>query len=413
MPCALVAWSARWAVGLAVMLVADAACGQGLGTYYEQEAPAPQEVWYEPEAWSASEWYTADTAPVQRWRHIDYDYGYVEDEAAFRRYDYDGYHDGYYDGYHGLGAGFDFTERTTEATDDSSDRPRADVARLNHRTAYVNGYQDGSYDRERGYDADPYYYVYVEDASQAGARSNEQRAKDNNRRRGDRCLQFTRRGTSEYETDRAGHRERLRGDVSDLRAIEADGGHLLAQVRFDNGREVVADFGPHMTEQRLPMKPGDRVTIIGRRDTSEEQPVFVANRLIVNEQKYTFRGVIPAERAQPDLQTGQNWSGAGPSQQVTLRGQMAELRGMDDEQMRDADEITPPVQPERTFARLRLQDGQTATLLLAGNVDVDDLAVSTGDQVTVRGREVFVNDRAVIEVSSMLVNGRPIALDTE
>jgi hypothetical protein len=402
------------AAACAAACLAGAAHAQGMSHYYDPQPAAQEsdEIWYEPQQWSTSEWYDDQKQPVEEWRNADYDYGYIEDEDAFRRYDYDGYRAGYYDGYHRLDSAFN---QTADASPIAAEEPRG-LRAENYRNAYVDGYQDGSYDQQKQFPADPYYYVYVADSSDAGKASDLARKPDNSRARGDRCNQFTRRGTDAYKTDRATHRQRLRGDLADIarvNAANAPGDHTLARLTFQDGRTAIADLGPNMTLAAFPAQPGDRLTIVGREMEQDGQPLFITSRIIVAGEKFTLRGLDPDARpGESPHERERRFERTRANGQITLRGQIAELRQMDEEDFDNPDEIRDedPVMPNRTFARLRLQDGQTATLLLPGDLDVDDLPVSTGDQVTVRGTELLVNSRTVIQVRTILVNGRPLEL---
>jgi hypothetical protein len=64
----------------------------------------------------------------------------------------------------------------------------------------------------------------------------------------------------------------------------------------------------------------------------------------------------------------------------------------------------------KTFAHVRLQDGQDAYLAFNEQVDLDSLNISAGDQISIKGTRTEQGGRTVINVESIEVNGRPVSL---
>ena len=172
---------------------------------------------------------------------------------------YDAYWDGYYDGYYDDAYGFDTWEARW------SDR---------YRSAYSDGYADGYYDNVTGLTYLPTYYVFS--WAMPDEETDERRAADQTRRRGDRASVRHGGGGGEGMRGPAADRarrdieerlerdRRVRGEVTSMSRESGEaGGHLILVIVFEDDRSVRADLGPRMTMERLPIEPGQRVTIIG------------------------------------------------------------------------------------------------------------------------------------------------------
>jgi hypothetical protein len=89
------------------------------------------------------------------------------------------------------------------------------------------------------------------------------------RNRADRHQNDVDRGDRRYRDMQRQDQQRMtrhRGTVDDLRFMQRqlDGRrHTLARVTFENGKTVVLDLGPRMTEERFPVDLDEKATFVG------------------------------------------------------------------------------------------------------------------------------------------------------
>lgn len=265
--------TAAIAPALALALTAGTATAQDYE--WEPDEGLHQEEWYDP-----SDWFNSDDS-------VDYEYDWADWPYYYDTYS-TAYWDGYYDGYYDDEFGYDYWN---------------DAWPYGYTSAYTDGYYDGYYDQLYDYDYDPYYYTYsvavVPEADKDNNRKQaqkqrdaEKRARDTSRQRGDRAGKAKR--DSEMDKQKAAEestKTRVRGMVSTISQTDRDtGDNLVLRIGFDNRDAVVANFGPKMKRNKLPIESGDRATLIGEHKTANGQKTLVVSKVTVDGETFTLRG---------------------------------------------------------------------------------------------------------------------------
>lgn len=363
---------------------------------WEADEGYHKEEWYDPTDWFDGnqtidyEYDWDDTYDYDYTDGTGYDTGWVTDSDWF-----DGYWDGYYDGYHDDHYGYDTQDYLSSTQSD----------------AYTSGYYDGFYDNDRKFAYDPYYYVATWDYDNA-RRSDQQRAGDRDRERGDRAMPSDRRMANDKGHDwdskksrdhqrRKGdaykshedRTQRVRGEVESieyLRGTGSDSGtDLIARVTFkEDGKKRVVNLGPKMSKDNVPFEQGDRVTFKGVRQQKNDRQVLTTHKLNVNGDTVT-------------LAASPQWDENGN------RRAMKRLEGV----VRSISSAN--VDSERfTVLKVQLRDGSTRMVAIPSHMieDRDEFEAKRGDRIRIEGREQTIGDRSVLRTERIRVNGDRLSM---
>src|SRR5690606_35660236 len=83
-------------------------------------------------------------------------------------------------------------------------------------------------------------------------------------------------------------------------------------------------------------------------------------------------------------------------QQTTFQGQVQNVREV----------YLPGAPPQHTIVQIRLQDGRTELVNLGRQVDVQQLDIRPGDQISLRGEETYFGNELIISAATLNVEGQ-------
>ncbi|MDQ8186220.1 hypothetical protein [Pelagicoccus sp. SDUM812002] len=188
-----------------------------------------------------------------------------------------------------------------------------------------------------------------------------------------------------------------------------DMNHSLARIKLDNGKSAIIDLG-YSSLILADLKKGDDITLMGNRGQINGQNVFIATELETDdgssinlERALTFseeQKLQDAKRADSG-QTAQDESSSNQSQQddyIVLSGTVEDY-----EKKRLSTE-----EGERTFIKLRLQNGDAATVDIGADTSLSDLDLSEGDNIRVEGSKESIENRSVLVAKSISVAGEKV-----
>lgn len=357
---------------------------------WEPDEGYHKEEWYDPTDWFDGE----QTIDYEYDWGDTYDYGYdngwVTDSAW-----YDGYWDGYYDGYYDDSFGYDTPGYLSTTYSD----------------AYSSGYYDGYYDNVQNFWYDPYYYVATWDYDDA-RRSDQQRAGDQSRERGDRAMPSDRTMATDQSGDRVGKKSkdhdgrkadaykshegkmhRVRGEVQSIELLRGTGSEsgkdLIARVTFkEDSKKRVVNLGPKMSKNNLPFERGDRVTFKGVRQQKNDRQVLTTHKLNVNGDTVT-------------LAASPQWDKDGQRRAMErLEGTIQNVSSTN-------------VDSERyTVLKVQLRDGSMQMVAIPNRMvdDREEFEAKDGDRIRIEGREHTIDGRTVLRTERIHVNGDRLSM---
>jgi len=328
---AAAAFAAAPAIGsIALAPAQDGYYGQDAEGYeYESGEGLHEEEWYDPTDWFDDDFdgYSGSTIDYERSWDSDYadDSYYADPYQETDYFDYDGYYDGYNDGYEDDEFGYDdmayyqprdldrenedmASDRNWNELDQGSDdqvRRRGNSQRSgqqnqqggqssdSYNSTYQKGYHDGFYDKQKGHESDPSYYVKT---TSEGGEEDPRRSRDAMRDRGDRrAMSSSGYGERQMKAhNRNMNVTRVRGEIesmqkADLKADEREG-HLIMTISFAGDKEdLTVDLGPKMKQGDAPFERGDKVTFRGDEKQVAEKDLLVADAVIVGGERYRLR----------------------------------------------------------------------------------------------------------------------------
>ena len=200
--------------------------------------------------------------------------------------DHDAYYDGYFDGYYDAAFGMDTWDADSDAR---------------YGASYTSGYHDGYYDAQEEFEFEPAYYILDHDDDDLNAGTADQRSKDKVRKRGDRSGRDGARAAASM-TDL----ERKRGTIDRIADLDTDARpdhHTVLRLTMDDGKTVLADFGPAISRDEVPFSEGDRITLAGDTVTDDGKTYLIVERITIGQKKIALRGQRGGAMA------GQNWDG--------------------------------------------------------------------------------------------------------
>lgn len=371
---------------------------------YEYEAG---EGWHEEEWYDPSDWFDDDYND-DYWSY-DNDDDWADDDMYVGDnptdyyewtdgYDqnwhgYSGYYDGYVDGYYDDEFGSDYWDTTWVSP---------------YRSSYTSGYYDGYYDSINEYNYDPTYY-YTNGKDDQNSASDRNRRGDEMRDRGDRMRDrsgnWNRSGMDGTSKQRGmdTHVVRRRGTVESLSSADvrdAPDGHNLMRIQLENGKTILADFGPNMSRSRLPFSEGDRVTICGERKTSGSKDYLKVHKVRSGDETVRLRpgpyyndsrssGEKSDMRRNDSRQRSNERQGRSSdgswSGQTTLSGRIEDV-------WRSARDVSG-----QALYRVEMSGGKTVVLAVDGN-QADKLRMREGDRVRIEGEKKRLGGRKVIDL---------------
>ncbi len=323
---------------------------------------------------------------------------------------------------------------------------------------YWDGYTwyDSVYDRDYNTTMTRVYPYYWQAYYYTPARDNQW----NNDRNNTRSDRDNRSSSADRSSDRS-QRMTLRGTVQGVRDMQLRDTYgntetfTIAKVKLDNGNTSVVNLGRQAEFRRNDLQKGDQIKAVGSRGRIAGQDVFVARQikadgrtLYVNDVMVTGdrsssssssrnatggdrsyrndnyrssdrdrmdnrnRTIGPRSQNQPsgndwnnrdndhdrsdynrnDRTTASNRSNREWDQ--TLRGEVASF-----ERVRAG-------QTQHTLVRITLDNGRSELVDLGANASLSRLDLSSGDQISVRGRDGQVADRSVLVAKQIRVDGR-------
>lgn len=197
--------------------------------------------------------------------------------------------------------------------------------------------------------------------------------------------------------------------------------YSLAKVKLDNGRTVVMSLGEKEELQKLNLEKGDQVSIQGTTGRLGGQRILIAQRVSADGENVSVNGRVATfdqmNRSRP--QSGQ-WDSRSqePNQNQTqnrsqnrqqqanqtmqLRGTVADIESVQVDGAREA----------QSFARIELENGRSATVLLGTEQSLDDLDLEEGDFVMISGQQDTIEGKMVLRAQEIRVDGEPLKLSS-
>lgn len=210
--------------------------------------------------------------------------------------------------------------------------------------------------------------------------------------------------------------------------IRGEKDHMVAKVVSRDGRTIVADLGPDLDSPVLNIKPGDDVTIRGRKGTIDNKLVILATHISADDVFQVMRApdsldwfqieehvahehdhaASASEWSRDEWLRDQQWLrgsdlDARPSPEAvqTLTGTIGESRQVSI----DGDDI-------HTFVRLNLANGEVRTLDLGPWLTPEDLRLTPGESVSVHAVPRTVSGAPVYVVRNVYAKGSTIRVSS-
>jgi acyl-CoA thioesterase FadM len=292
------------------------------------------------------------------------------------------------------------------------DADRLDV----YGVGYTEGYYDGFYDQSRGLKFDPYYYVFDYDDLE----TSEERRGDVSRSRAERQREASgerARRMQESEAQYYLETDKIRGTLSGMERVSVNqrNDHMTLRLSFEDHDDVIADFGPRIRKDDLPVVVGDRVTITGRMRSSGGHDVLVAHSLradgqtmrIMRTAQQKMRAAQIKQREQPDpINLRERRRSARMDKVDPDRHQesLETLRGV----VQSVELVEREAADKRQIAELTLEDGRTRLVDLGRTPN--KIGIETGDRIRIRGRFKQLGQQRVFVAQRCFVNDEPVQL---
>lgn len=314
--------------------------------------------------------------------------------------DRDAYYDGYFDGYYDDEFGMDSWEADSDAR---------------YGASYTTGYHDGYYDAQQEFEFEPAYYILDHDDDDQNAGTADQRSKDKVRTRGDRSGRDGARAASSMKD-----LERKRGTVERIADAGTDArpdDHTVLRLTMDDGKTVLADFGPVIDRDEIPFSEGERVTLAGKTVKEDGKSFLVVEKITIGQKKIALRGDRGRALAQ------RNWDGRSgcdgrrqqwPAGRADDRSRDSDRRGWTADRsdasferssrvsltgtLRDV-ERARTVRGQSVFL-VELSDGRTRVVAMDAG-QADRLRMREGDRVEITGDWASLAGRDVIRVARL------------
>lgn len=87
-------------------------------------------------------------------------------------------------------------------------------------------------------------------------------------------------------------RGRYQGSVQDIASVNAEerpDEHMILRITMQDGRSVMADFGPELKRDKIPFKSGDRVMLTGDRMSSQGRTLLVVESITLKDKSIKLR----------------------------------------------------------------------------------------------------------------------------
>ncbi|REK12683.1 MAG: hypothetical protein DWQ37_11405 [Planctomycetota bacterium] len=155
--------------------------------------------------------------------------------------------------------------------------------------------------------------------------------------------------------------------------------HLVAKVRTEGGQKQPVDLGRVSRVERLDLREGDRVTVVGTPARINDRSILAARRIEANGESVTLgreqdRGVKRVQGAVMNLRT-------------------ARLRN-----------LNAPF----LVARLQLNGGRNQTVILGPKEKLRNLDIQTGDDLQMLVRRGTLNDQPALIAEQVRTNGQTV-----
>ena len=238
------------------------------------------------------------------------------------------------------------------------------------------------------------------------------------------------RGQSQQGRQQA---QRFSGRVQSTRVVNLSGqrqSHVLAKVRLNNNRTVIADLGPvsQLRQQGARLSQGAQLQGWAQAGRINNQPVLVVNRfredgrvitanLQQNQQQqrqsqqvYGFQGDQQRRGQQQRMRQGQQRRQAQQGQQrQQAQQQMRRFRGhvMEHRPVRLSGEREPHL-----LAKVRLESGRTVIMDLGpiSNLRQQNARVGGGTQIEAQGTAGRINNQPILVINRFIGDGVATAI---
>lgn len=377
------------ALGLAAAIVPQISHAQAIE--WEPDEGYHEEEWYDP-----SDWFDDDSS-------IDYEYygGYWdevtwynewgEDDATYEWNPVTNEWERTYDPYlYSYSYSVEFDEPEDQMNQQGQQGRQQSAQRSQQRDRQTD--QQRSSDRSSQMSAD----------RQSGQQSGSDRSSQNRR------SQMSQRQQSQQSKS-------LEGEIDGFREVQVahpagfQETHALARVKLKDDKFAVIDLGS-ASLLAGDLQKGDKVTLRGTDGKINNQNVFIVNefesggetvwidRAVAMSERSGKSGQQRERRASQSQQARSSGSQQQQDQQVTIEGeidrfQSVELEGKSGKQ---------------SLVRIKLADGDAATVNLGPNTSLEDLNLEEGDKVRIKGKKEKIQGRSILSAESIRVEGEQI-----
>ncbi len=183
--------------------------------------------------------------------------------------------------------------------------------------------------------------------------------------------------------------------LSDRQGVKEN--HDFVKVDLKNGTSRIVSLGSSLDVGDLQLKKGDKISASGRVVNLDGKKILLANSVRTGGESFSI-----SKSKQPDIRNQQG-NNSGESV-VTRSGTLKDVARvqLDDEK-----------QDKNLIVRLEMKDGRSCVVDLGPNTAMQDLDLSKGDIVWIKGEKCERNGKSLIVADKLRIDGKRQNIDAQ